>query len=50
MKPHATGVLEAAEFIGYCIGGVSGDFLGIFLSDKLEMPIEWVKRKYRELV
>jgi hypothetical protein len=31
---HIAEAQSVSEFFGYCVGGVSGDFLGIWISEK----------------
>ncbi len=34
---HIAEAKSTSEFIGYCVGGVSGDFLGIFISKRFKI-------------
>lgn len=34
---HVAEAKTVDEFIGYCVGGVAGDFLGIYLSNKFNI-------------
>lgn len=34
---HIAEAKSTSEFIGYCIGGVSGDFLGIWISRRFDI-------------